>query len=65
MSEGDGSVRKDEAAPPAPRRCPVCGRPETARTRPFCSRRCANVDLGRWLKGLYRIPDSRANDEDE
>jgi endogenous inhibitor of DNA gyrase (YacG/DUF329 family) len=35
---------------------PVCGLPEAAEHRPFCSRRCANLDLGRWLKGAYRIP---------
>ncbi len=36
--------------------CPICGKPESAATRPFCSKRCANLDLGRWLKGDYRIP---------
>lgn len=36
--------------------CPVCGRPTTADARPFCSPRCAEVDLGRWLTGQYRIP---------
>ncbi|HJO69109.1 MAG TPA: DNA gyrase inhibitor YacG [Rhodospirillales bacterium] len=65
MSEDDRTNPKDEAARPGPRRCAVCGRPEIARTRPFCSRRCADVDLGRWLKGLYQIPASRTNDEDE
>ncbi|MCL4189299.1 MAG: DNA gyrase inhibitor YacG [Rhodobacteraceae bacterium] len=38
------------------RPCPVCGRPAEARFRPFCSRRCADVDLGRWLTGRYAIP---------
>lgn len=56
MSEDNGAGRDDKAAPPAPRRCPICGRPEAASSRPFCSRRCANVDLGRWLKGVYKIP---------
>jgi hypothetical protein len=37
-------------------RCPVCGRPSVAEHRPFCSARCKDVDLGRWLKGTYRIP---------
>lgn len=36
--------------------CPICGRPREARYRPFCSRRCADIDLGRWLTGAYRIP---------
>jgi hypothetical protein len=42
-------------APNGPR-CPVCGKPSVAATRPFCSTRCADVDLGRWLTGQYRIP---------
>lgn len=37
-------------------RCPVCGRPADEAARPFCSVRCADVDLGRWLTGEYRIP---------
>jgi endogenous inhibitor of DNA gyrase (YacG/DUF329 family) len=36
--------------------CPVCGKPGTADHHPFCGRRCADVDLGRWLTGQYRIP---------
>lgn len=36
--------------------CPICGRETVAEFRPFCSRRCADVDLGRWLTGSYRIP---------
>ena len=40
--------------------CPVCGKPADARLSPFCSRRCADVDLGRWLKGGYAIPGAPA-----
>jgi len=36
--------------------CPTCGKPATARNRPFCSKRCADVDLRRWLSGVYVIP---------
>jgi hypothetical protein len=36
-------------------RCPVCGAPSVRDHRPFCSARCAEVDLGRWLKGAYAI----------
>lgn len=36
--------------------CPICERPAVARYRPFCSKRCADVDLGRWLDGSYRLP---------
>lgn len=36
--------------------CPICSRPSAPDYRPFCSRRCADVDLGRWLTESYRIP---------
>ncbi|HUF57255.1 MAG TPA: DNA gyrase inhibitor YacG [Thermohalobaculum sp.] len=36
--------------------CPICGRPQAAASRPFCSRRCADLDLGRWLIGVYAVP---------
>ena len=47
------------------KRCPICDKPETARYRPFCSRRCADVDLGRWLDGVYRLPAVEPPDEFE
>lgn len=45
--------------------CPICGRPGSARYRPFCSRRCADVDLNRWLSGAYRIPAAEEDVPDE
>ena len=39
-------------------KCSICGRPVMPKFRPFCSSRCADVDLGRWMKGNYRIPGS-------
>jgi endogenous inhibitor of DNA gyrase (YacG/DUF329 family) len=39
----------------SPRPCPICGKPSTPQNRPFGSTRCAQIDLGRWLKGNYRI----------
>jgi endogenous inhibitor of DNA gyrase (YacG/DUF329 family) len=39
-----------------PPKCPICGRPAEPETRPFCSKRCANVDLQRWLTGRYVVP---------
>ncbi len=36
--------------------CPICSKPQVERYRPFCSARCMEVDLGRWLKGAYRLP---------
>jgi uncharacterized protein len=51
--------------PDASSRCPICGRPSSAKHRPFCTPRCQEVDLGRWLAGAYRIPGPEAElDED-
>ena len=36
--------------------CPICGKPAGEGFKPFCSKRCADIDLGRWLKGGYAIP---------
>jgi len=55
----------------APEACPVCGKPREAKFAPFCSRRCAQIDLGRWLKGSYVIPgtepdkDGKAEPDDD
>jgi endogenous inhibitor of DNA gyrase (YacG/DUF329 family) len=43
--------------------CPVCGKPVVATAKPFCSERCRDVDLGRWLSGSYVI-QGREDDED-
>jgi len=43
--------------------CPVCGKPAVEKYRPFCSKRCADVDLGRWLKGGYAIPTEEEPEE--
>ncbi|MBX3484764.1 DNA gyrase inhibitor YacG [Phenylobacterium sp.] len=51
----------------APARCAICGKPVDPAYRPFCSRRCADVDLQRWLSGGYAIPaaeDESLPDED-
>lgn len=40
-----------------PRRpCPICAKPSAQKFHPFCSARCAQVDLNRWLGGNYAIP---------
>ena len=36
--------------------CPICGKPTDPEVRPFCSKRCADVDLQRWFRGAYAIP---------
>jgi endogenous inhibitor of DNA gyrase (YacG/DUF329 family) len=45
------------------KRCPTCGKPAVEQFRPFCSKRCADVDLNRWLKGVYVIPAAADDDE--
>ncbi|MGR3483963.1 MAG: DNA gyrase inhibitor YacG [Paracoccaceae bacterium] len=45
--------------------CPICARPTDPEHRPFCSARCREVDLGRWLTGGYRIPGPPTEDEAE
>jgi len=53
----------ERTKPAAARPCPVCGRPAVVDYRPFCCRRCADVDLGRWLGGRYVIPGDEAADD--
>lgn len=43
-------------------RCPGCGKPTDEKFRPFCSKRCADIDLGRWLKESYRVPSDEQPD---
>jgi endogenous inhibitor of DNA gyrase (YacG/DUF329 family) len=43
------------------RPCPICGKLAAFETRPFCSKRCADVDLHRWLGGAYAIPVAEDN----
>ena len=51
--------------------CPICRKPVDPAYRPFCSRRCADVDLGRWLTGSYVVAgppaegDLTAQDDDD
>ncbi|MFN3145597.1 MAG: DNA gyrase inhibitor YacG [Paracoccaceae bacterium] len=45
--------------------CPICRKPADPAYRPFCSRRCADVDLGRWMKGSYAIPVIEEEPEDD
>lgn len=44
--------------------CPICAKDSHPKYRPFCSRRCADVDLGRWLTGRYAIPVEDDEDDD-
>ena len=44
--------------------CPICKKPAVPQFRPFCSSRCANVDLQRWLSGSYALPGDEIDEED-
>jgi endogenous inhibitor of DNA gyrase (YacG/DUF329 family) len=58
-------VKSPKEAGPGKRsgkKCPICGKPATEASKPFCSERCRDVDLNRWLSDSYRIP---AKDDDE
>ena len=55
---GEAARRKAAAKP-----CPICGKPAEEATRPFCSPRCRDVDLNRWLSGTHVAPSSE-NDEE-
>jgi len=45
--------------------CPICGKPTDERHKPFCSKRCADVDLHRWFSGAYAAPVTEDEEEDE
>jgi hypothetical protein len=49
----------------AARTCAKCGKPQDGAYRPFCSKRCADLDLHAWLSGRYAIPGDIQTDEDE
>jgi hypothetical protein len=51
MSKSPHPVRLRHRRP-----CPICGKPSQQRFHPFCSKRCADIDLSRWLGGSYAIP---------
>ena len=46
-------------------KCPICDKPADPQQKPFCSRRCADVDLGRWLTESYALPAGPPRQEDE
>ena len=60
----------DRTAPPlravrVAAKCPICGKPGLPEFRPFCSKRCADIDLGRWLKEGYRVETDEGPAEGE
>ena len=44
--------------------CPICNKDPVTKYRPFCSNRCADLDLGKWLTGAYVIPAADTDEED-
>jgi uncharacterized protein len=52
------------ATPRNRKACPICGKATEERFKPFCSKRCADVDLNRWLSGSYVIPVTEDEEED-
>ena len=57
---------KKKAAKAATELCVICHtHPQSEKYRPFCSKRCADVDLHRWLGGVYAIPGKPEEEEDE
>ena len=54
----------DQAGSRPAARCPICAKPVAEAFRPFCSKRCADVDLNRWLSGVYAVPGKEEEDED-
>jgi uncharacterized protein len=63
---GQGSTGKaaKEAGKRSLKPCPICGKPTTEASHPFCSERCRDVDLNRWLSNSYVIPAARDDEED-
>jgi endogenous inhibitor of DNA gyrase (YacG/DUF329 family) len=71
MSGSDGDPPKSAIDPASEAEaatrgtCPICRRPRMAAYRPFCSKRCADVDLSRWFTGAYVVPASDDDGEDD
>ncbi|WP_011579533.1 MULTISPECIES: DNA gyrase inhibitor YacG [Chelativorans] len=62
-----GATEKAEKITPLrPKRpCPECGKPSSREFYPFCSKRCKDIDLNRWLSGSYVIPGRPAEEEED
>ena len=60
----DAGKDSNEPSKVSGKRCPECGKPAQEATLPFCSPRCRDVDLNRWLSGRYVIPGRENQEED-
>ncbi len=45
--------------------CPICDKPTETAFRPFCSKRCADLDLAKWFTGGYAIPADDPEDAED
>ena len=57
-------ILKLDTSPNSPTKCPICNNHSVKEYMPFCSKRCADIDLNRWLKGTYAIHTNEAPDDD-
>lgn len=55
----------DQTASQPAGRCPTCRKPAVHAHRPFCSKRCADIDLARWLGGTFVIPGATLDVADD
>ncbi|HXQ05715.1 MAG TPA: DNA gyrase inhibitor YacG, partial [Bradyrhizobium sp.] len=62
MKQAVKEAAREEAVKASAKPCPICGKPATAASRPFCSERCRDVDLNRWLSDTYVIPGGKDKD---
>ncbi len=58
MASENGRTAK--VVPLVGRKCPICGKAADPAIKPFCSKRCADIDLGKWLGGGYRVETDEA-----
>jgi len=61
---GKPGAKESGAKASGTKSCPICGKPAVEASRPFCSERCRDVDLNRWLSNSYAIPGREDEGED-
>jgi endogenous inhibitor of DNA gyrase (YacG/DUF329 family) len=61
----EGREMADDTAPARYRKCPICKAQAVAGYMPFCSKRCSDIDLGKWFTNSYAIPGAAHDDDAE
>jgi endogenous inhibitor of DNA gyrase (YacG/DUF329 family) len=64
MMDRAETPRAEDALTTRGKRCPICGKPTAEKFRPFCGKRCKDVDLNRWLSGVYAVPGTPGDEDD-